>query len=435
VLANLSCGTTPGQTTGEFPPSALYEPLGRKLAGFYMSNLVISLAEARLIVLEAQGFGLLPQSERLQTTLLNETTSVLGGIQIDSVNVVVRSHYMPLFSRLGLYPMSWLDENTYRERLLFEYWGHEASLLPTSLYPLFRHRMEAARPNRRVAHLLQSEPHYVESILREIQDRGPLIVSQLNDPGKRTGPWWGYSNGKVALEWLFATGRVAVAGRQNFTRSYDLAERVIPSRFLNAPTPSPEAAVRELLRISAKALGVGTARDIADYYRIHPKDAEKPLSELEEGGQLVKVAVAGWKEAAFMHPSATGIVKGNTTALLSPFDSLIWKRDRTERLFGFRYRIEIYVPRAARQFGYYVLPFLMDGQLVARVDLKANRQESILMVQSAHIEKGQHPGLVIRELAPQLDTMARWLELSKVTVGTIGNLSSALHLAVRKTNP
>ena len=304
--------------------------------------------------------------------------------------------------------------------------------MPITLYPLFRHRMEDTQPGNRVTHLLNSEPLYIESVLREIQDRGPLIVSELGDPGQRTGPWWGYNKGKVALEWLFAKGRVATADRRNFARVYDLAERVIPSTYLNARTLPPEMAVRELLRLSAKALGVGTAQDIADYYRIRPEAARKRLSELEEAGELVRVSVAGWNGPAYMPSGATVADNVEASALLSPFDSLIWKRDRVERLFGFRYRIEIYVPQASRQFGYYVMPFLMGDRLVARVDLKAARQESTLIVKSAHLEEGQDAGPVVRELAPQLHAVARWLGLGQIRVDRLGNLSPGLRTAMNR---
>ena len=397
-----------------------------------MKNSEIPLCEARQIVLAAQGFGNRSLIGQPESVSLAETATQLGAIQIDSVNVVVRSHYMPLFSRLGPYPMRSLDELVRHQRSLFEYWGHEASLMPISLYPLFRHRMENAKPNSRVAHLLDSAPDYIESVLREIQDRGPLIVSELGDPGQRTGPWWGYSNGKIALEWLFATGRLAIAGRRNFARVYDLAERVIPSEYLNAPTLPPKDAIRELLRISAKALGIGTEKDIADYYRIRPQVVRELLRELEEDGQLVRVSIAGWNEPTYIHSGAVVTDNVEATALLSPFDSLIWNRDRTERLFGFRYRIEIYVPQAARQFGYYVMPFLMGGQLVARVDLKADRQQATLVVKSAHLEEGQDSGQVASELAPQLKAMSQWLGLGQVKVSRSGNLSRDLLAAMRK---
>jgi uncharacterized protein YcaQ len=398
-----------------------------------VTGTAISLREARSVVLSAQGFGNQSLTGQQESVKLGETANRLGVIQIDSVNVVVRSHYMPMFSRLGPYPMSSLDDLAYEQRSLFEYWGHEASLLPTSLYPLFRHRMEErASPNSRVARLLDSAPQYIESILKEIQERGPLIVSELSDPGQRTGPWWGYNNGKIALEWLFATGQLATTKRRNFARVYDLTERVIPSEHLNAHTPSPNNAVRELLQISAKALGIGTARDIADYYRIRPQIASKPLRELEEDGQLLKVSVEGWKETAYIHCDTAVNDTAEAIALLSPFDSLIWKRDRAERLFGFRYRIEIYVPQPARQFGYYVMPFLMGDQLVARVDLKADRQKSTLMVQSAHLEDGQDSGLVASELAQQLNAMSQWLGLGLVKVEKSGNLSTDLIAATRK---
>jgi uncharacterized protein YcaQ len=398
-----------------------------------MTNTTISVREAHRIVLAAQGFGNQSLTGQQCPATLRETANRLGVIQIDSVNVVVRSQYMPLFSRLGPYSMSSLNDLAYKQRSFFEYWGHEASLIPTSLYPMFRHRMEErSSPNSMVAHLLDSAPQYIESILKEIQESGPLIVSELSNPGQRTGPWWGYSSGKIALEWLFATGKLATANRRNFARVYDIAERVIPSKHLNAPTPSPQDAIRTLLQISAKAIGIGTARDIADYYRIRPQVAMEPLRELEEDGQLLKVSVEGWNEPAYIDCNMAITDSTMSTALLSPFDSLIWKRDRVERLFGFRYRIEIYVPQPARQFGYYVMPFLMNNQMVARVDLKANRQESTLIVQSAHLEDDQDSGLVANELASQLNTMSQWLGLEGISVKKAGNLSAKLIAATRK---
>ena len=396
-----------------------------------MPSTQISLPEARRIVLAAQGFGNQSLTGQPVPPALGDLAAHLGAIQIDSVNVVVRSHYMPLFSRLGPYPMASLDALVYRQRSLFEGWGHEASLMPVSLYPLFKHRMADTQPSERVAVLLNSEPSYIDLVLTEIQERGPLTVSELSDPGQRTGPWWGYNKGKIALEWLFSKGRLAIADRRNFTRVYDLAERVIPPEHLNAPALPPELAVRELLLVSAKALGVATAKDLADYYRIRPQVASDPLSELVEEGQLAKVDVAGWKEPAYMPSGAASPDSADATALLSPFDSLIWKRDRVERLFGFRYRIEIYVPEAARQYGYYVMPYLMGGELVARVDLKADRLESTLVVNSAHLEDGQDSGLVASTLVPQLRAMSQWLGLGQVRVGRGGNLSAGLRAATR----
>ena len=390
----------------------------------------ISLREARQMVLDAQAFGRRGLTDQQESDTISETVSKLGAIQIDSVNVVVRSHYMPLFSRLGSYPMGSFDDLVYQQRSLFEYWGHEASLMPMSLYPLLRHRMEDAKPGIRAAALLDTEPEYIESILREIRVRGPLTVSQLNDPGKRTGPWWGHNRGKVALEWLFATGRLAVADRKNFARVYDLAEKVIPSHYMNAPTPAPQDAVRDLLAIAAKAMGIGTARDIADYYRIGPQMARKALDELVEEHRLARVSVAGWVEQAYMPSGSVVGEHVDVSSLLSPFDSLIWKRDRTERLFGFRYRIEIYVPQANRLFGYYVMPFLMGDQLVARVDLKADRKESTLVIQSAHLGDGQDSGLVASNLATQLREMSQWLGLGQVKVVRSGNLSKDLSGAI-----
>jgi uncharacterized protein YcaQ len=354
----------------------------------------------------------------------------MGLIQIDSVNVAVRSHYMPLFSRIGPYAREKLDELAYRHRELFEYWGHVASFLPVRDYPLFRHRMESAHQWRHVERLRKKDPAYIEGVLDEVRERGPLTAGELEDPGTRTGPWWGRGKGKIALEALFGTGELTVRERRNFARVYDLTERVIPREVLSRPAPSREEAHRELLRLAARAHGVGTAKDLADYYRIPILEARARLGELAESGDVQRVRVEGWRDPAFVRPETRIPRAIEARALLTPFDPIVWERERTERLFGFRYRIEIYVPEPQREYGYYVMPFLLGDRLVARVDLKSDRKTETLVVQSAYVEDGSGRRKIAGELAEELDIMAGWLGLARVRVGRKGNLSRDLRAAV-----
>jgi len=389
----------------------------------------ISLATARRLALSAQGFGV-RITQRVDRRQMLGTASRLGLLQIDSVNVAVRAHYMPLFSRLGSYRRDRLDQLAYQERALFEYWGHEASLLPLASYPLFRWKMEAAQPWGGVTALTEEAPGYIEAVRREIAERGPLAASDLSDPGARTGPWWGYGKGKTALEWLAMRGELAVAGRRNFAIVYDLSERVIPTEVRAAPVPSRPEAERELLRRAAAALGVGTAADLADYFRLSLPGVRPLLSELAEAGELAEVRVEGWEQPAFMHPNAGLTPRPETATLVSPFDSLLFYRPRVERLFGFHYRIEIYVPAPKRRYGYYVYPFLLGDRLAARVDLKADRPASVLRVPGAFLENGAAPRAVANALAGALRRMADWLELERVVVGRRGDLAPLLRAAL-----
>lgn len=395
----------------------------------------LSNEEARRIALFAQGFHRVRPKREPNLDDMRQVISDLGLIQIDTVNVLARAHYLPFFSRLGPYRDRMLDELTYEHRELFEYWGHAASFIPMVLYPAFRHRMEMRKGSRRAKWLKEIEdefPGFIDAVLNETRERGPISVSDLSDSGGRTGPWWGLSRGKMALEWHFDLGNLAVSDRKNFTRYYDAPEKVIPTEHLEAPALSVEDSHRQMLMLSVKSHGIGTARDLADYYRVGILSARERLSELVSSGQLREVAVEGWDDIAYIAPDTdVPSERSSARALISPFDSLVWERDRTERMFGFRYRIEIYVPEPKRQFGYYVLPFLMDEELVARVDLKADRHKGRLLVQSAHIEEGRDKGAVSEALAAELTDMARWLGLSRVVVGRKGDLTKALRGAVK----
>lgn len=346
-------------------------------------------------------------------------------VQLDSVNVSARTHYWVFFARLGAYDRDRLDDWLWRSGEHFEYWAHEASILPQESFRLMAHRMRDADPKGRAASLMEEHPGYVESVLDEVRRRGPLTVRDLSDPGERTGPWWGYGRGKIALEWHFRTGAVNIADRPNFHRVYDVTERVVADRHRGDELDRDDAIVA-LLERSALALGIGTLADIADYYRIRMPDARRLFPRVLEGGSVFAVEVAGWGETAYRHVDATIPRRVEGTALLSPFDPLIWHRDRALRVFGMHYRIEIYVPEEQRVHGYYVLPFLMDGEIVARVDLKTDRKAGVLRVQAAHLEPGRNRDEVTRRLATHLRVTARWLECRSIEVTRRGDLAEDL---------
>lgn len=386
----------------------------------------ISAEEARAIAVTAQGLGRRPR----KTPGPDELKAVvdrLGLIQIDSVNVLARAHYLPFFARLGPYRAELLDDLAYRERYLFEHWAHAASFIPVRDYPLLRHRMEAGHRYWTIERLAADRPEYLDDILEQVRVRGPLTIGDMESAGRRQG-WWGWSHAKMALEWHFACGNLAVRERRNFARVYDLPERVFGDDVV-AARMSPADAHREILRKSAAALGVGTARDLADYYRLKAGEAKPRLAELIDSGELTRVAVEGWTEPAYLSPSASSEPTAKATALMSPFDSLVWFRERTERLFGFHYRIEIYTPEPKRRFGYYVLPFLHNNRIVARVDLKANRQAHCLEVKASHLEPGAPPVATARALMKELRLMQRWLGLGRIAVAPKGDLAPALRLA------
>ena len=386
----------------------------------------LTVDQARRIALAAQGFTTPRPTGRVDVRHFRRVLERIGLIQLDSVNVLERSHYLPMFSRLGPYDRAAFDRWTTRSGELFEYWGHEASLIPIGLYPTFGFRMDEMQPWGSIRRLLDNRPGYVESVLQQVADRGPITVSDLDDPGERGGPWWGYAPGKHALEWLFASGRVTAYRTSTFGRSYDLPERVVQEWALQLPRPDETEAYRRLLVDAARHHGVGTVADLADYHRLHAPTARAILADLAVEGAVVPVDVDEWQNPAYVHPEAVLPRRSAGTGLLSPFDSLVWNRDRVERIFRFRYRIEIYVPRDQRQFGYYVLPLLLDGELVARVDLKADRRRRRLLVQAAHIESGREPARVAGALASELRTMASWLDLDDVEVADQGELARPL---------
>jgi uncharacterized protein YcaQ len=379
--------------------------------------------QARRYALGAQGFIDGRATGRVDVRHFRKVVDRVGLIQLDSVNVFSRSHYMPFFSRIGPYDVVALDDWLWQSGEMFEYWGHEASVIPTRNHRLFRWRMDQNFKWSRLAELERDHPEYLESVYRQVAERGPIRTRDLDAPGERdSDQMWGWSNGKVALEALFLQGRVTASDRPNFIRMYDLPERVIPGEHLDGAHPGHDEALAELLMLAAGALGVGTADDIADYYRIRMPAARPVIRRLVESGALVEVDVEGWGKLAYLHPEASLPRRKGGTALLSPFDNLIWYRDRVERIWDFHYRIEIYVPEPKRVFGYYVLPFLLDGDLVARVDLKTDRQANALQVRGAFAEPDVDQKRVGRELKKELEAVASWLDLDDVMVSSNGDL-------------
>ncbi|PAU51228.1 cytoplasmic protein [Pseudomonas sp. PIC25] len=397
--------------------------------------LSLSLKEARRLALAAQGFTSRRPTAAIRAAHLLKVIERLGVVQIDSVNALVRSHYLPLFSRLGIYPRKLLDQaawSTGRQRALFEYWGHEASLLPLELYPAMRWRMRrAARGEgiyRQLARFGVEQQPLIQRVLQTVREQGALGAGSLSTRQERAGPWWDWSAEKHALEWLFAAGEVTVAGRRGFERLYDLPERVIPSVILAQPEPDEAEAQRRLLLRSAAALGVATEKDLRDYYRLEPADTRVRLAELVESGDLSLVRVQGWDKPAYCLGEPRVPRKVTASALLSPFDSLIWERARTERLFDFHYRLEIYTPPHKRVYGYYVLPFLHHERLVARVDLRSERAHGRLAVHAVHGEEaGLHEEALVA-LAGELRALADWLELPDVALNCRSALAARLQL-------
>ena len=398
----------------------------------------LSLAEARRIALAAQGFGGARQATEAARPDLRRMINRLGVVQIDSVNVLARAHTLPAFSRLGRYRTQDLDALAYdgRKRILFEYWGHEASLLPLAMQPLFRWRMQRAAQGQGIysdlATFGRERSALIDEVRREIADRGPLAAQELAHQHKGDGGWWGWSDGKRALEWLFWAGIVTTATRRaTFERVYDLTERALPSSVIELPTPSEADAQRELVRIAARALGVATERCLRDYFRLGPADAKRCVAELVEEGFLTPVDVAGWRQVAYLCEGARLPRSLETQALLAPFDPLIWHRGRAQALFGARIRLELYTPRAKRLHGYYVLPLLLGDRIAARVDLKADRAASVLRVLATHAEPGIEAGAVVAPLVGELRLMAAWLGLERITIARRGDLSSELRRAAK----
>ena len=390
----------------------------------------LSHKQARRIALAAQGFADKRPAKPTRRHLI-ATIERLALLQIDSVNVVSRSHYLPLFSRLGAYPRPLLEELAWgRKPVLFEYWGHEASLMPLDLQPLLRWRMDDARQGvgvwKGVAKFLAEHRPFIDKALAAIHDRGPLSAGELDLGERGQGGWWGWSEAKRATECLFWAGELTTATRRGtFERVYGLPETVLPKAVWSAPTPPRDEAHRILLRRAARAMGVATERDLRDYFRMGLADARRGVAELVEAGDLTPVTVEGWDQAAYLAPEAQRPRTVKANALLSPFDNLIWFRERAERLFDVRIRLEIYTPAHKRTHGYYVLPFLQGEAITARVDLKADRKAGLLRVLAAHREPAANAATAAL-LAVELKLMANWLGLAGVAVAASGDLAPVL---------
>ena len=398
----------------------------------------LSLAEARRIALAAQGFGAPRAQEEAGKRDVRRVFERLGVVQIDSVNVLARAHTLPAFSRLGRYKTQDLHALAYggRKRALFEYWGHEASLLPVDLHPLLRWRMARAARGEgiygAIARFGRERRELIEQVRGEIAECGPLSAGELSHQHKGEGGWWGWSDGKRAVEWLFWSGAVTTATRRGtFERVYGLTEQVLPRSVIETPTPTEADAQRELLRISAQCLGVATERCLRDYFRLRPGDARPRVAELVEAGELIPTAVEGWDAVAYLYSEARRPRRMEAQALLAPFDPLIWQRERVEALFGARIRLELYTPREKRMHGYYVLPFLLGDRIVARVDLKADRAVSALRVQAAHAEAGVAKAAIVEPLAAELRLMAAWLGLERIKTERAGDLARVLGSVLR----
>jgi uncharacterized protein len=386
----------------------------------------VSPAQARRIALAAQGFGR-PPATSVGTRQLNALIERLGLLQIDSVNVFERSHYLPAFARLGAYDKAALDRLTLaRKSRYLEAWAHEAAFIPVTTWPLLRWRMDRYRQNSgyRDSWARANQP-MIAWLKAELAENGPLPASAIeHDSNKRSGPWWGWSQVKIGLEVLFRSGQVVSAGRTRFERTYGLPEQILPADVLERDVNVHEAQKR-LIEHAARAHGIGTAGDLADYFRMKRVESLAAIRELEEEGILLPVRVPGWKAAAWLHRDARIPRRVGATALLSPFDPVVWDRRRAERLLGFHYRIEIYTPAPKRVFGYYVLPLLVDDALVGRVDLKSDRQARVLRVQAAWREPDA-PAETAERLAPLLRQIARWQGLDAVEVMARGDLAPAL---------
>ncbi|MBN9110965.1 MAG: YcaQ family DNA glycosylase [Pseudonocardia sp.] len=398
---------------------------------------------ARRTVLAAQGFADGRPAGAVTRRHLQRVLGRLHLLQLDSVNVAVRAHYMPLFARLGAYPRELVDDAAWshsarRPRLLAEYWAHEACLLPVEDWPLLLSGAKRRGWWKHYGPLVEREPQLVADVLAAVKELGPVGAGTLeNALGGRSTPrppgatWWDRSDVKRICEYLFGVGELTTGTRVHFQRLYDLPERVFPAAVLGAPPVADDEAARRLVRKAVAALGIATEPELRDYYRLGPDRNSRALAELVDAGEVEPVSVRGWKRPAFRDPAARVPRQVTGRALLCPFDPLIWERARAERIFGFRYRIEIYVPEPKREFGYYVFPFLLDGRLVARVDLKSDRATGTLRVKGAFVEPGVDEPRVAAELAVELRLMADWLGLDDLVVGERGALAPALDREVR----
>ncbi|HUE32020.1 MAG TPA: crosslink repair DNA glycosylase YcaQ family protein [Mycobacterium sp.] len=401
----------------------------------------LTAAQARRIAVAAQGFSEPRRGGKITRAHLKRLISRIQVLQLDSVSVAVRAHYAPVFSRLGPYDRDALDRAAWgprSSRLLAEYWAHEAALMAVDDWPLLRWRMRQYRHGRWGSHIVKANPQLIEDIVAAVAELGPSTAGQIEahlaaEPRRKKGTWWTRSDTKWVAEALFASGVLTTATRVGFARHYDLVERVLPPSVL-AREVDDEEAIRELTLRAAAALGVGTEADIRDYFRLSAQQVKPAIADLVAAGEIETVEVDGWSAPAYLRAGRTVPRMDRGTALLCPFDPLIFFRPRVERLFGFHYRIEIYTPAAKRQYGYYVWPLLMDGHLVARVDLKADRASNTLRVVGAFGEPDVPPAQAAAALAGELDSMAAWLGLGGFSVSGRGDLAADLRAAVKRVS-
>ena len=404
-------------------------------------NRSLTAAQARRIAVAAQGFSEPKPGGPINRAHLTRLISRIQVLQLDSVSVAVRAHYAPVFSRLGPYDRDVLDRAAWgprSSRLLAEYWAHEAALMAVDDWPLLRWRMRQYRHGRWGTHIVQANPQLAEDIVAAVAELGPSTAGQIEahlaaEPRRKKGTWWSRSDTKWVAEALFASGALTTATRVGFARHYDLVERVLPPNVL-ARHVDDDAAVRELTLRAATALGVGTEADIRDYFRLSAQQVKPAIAGLVADGEIERVHVDGWSAPAYLRAGRTVPRQDRGTALLCPFDPLIFFRPRVERLFNFHYRVEIYVRANKRQYGYYVWPLLMDGRLVARVDLKADRATNSLRVVGAFGEPDIPRARVAAALAGELESMASWLGLGRFSVSGRGDLAGELRTAAKRAS-
>ena len=396
----------------------------------------MSLDVARRVALGAQGFADPRPSGSVDRRHLRRVMDRMQVLQLDSIPVVIRTQYLPFHSRLGPYRAELIDRVAYGDDEWFECWAHEASLLPVASEPLFRWTKERARRGqtwKRLAEFADEEPAYIAAVLDEVRERGAVAPSELSDPGgvvASLAGWGSWKRGTLALDWLYRVGELGVRRRGNFEKAYSPFDHIIPPEILGSPTPDTPTALRELTLRAVQALGVATAKDIADYFREPMRDLRAGLNDLIESGQVVPATVRGWDEPAFADPEARVPRKIAGQTVLSPFDPVVWNRDRALRLFDFDYRIEIYVPAAKRRWGYYVLPVLVDGEIVARIDAKTDRAEGVLRIRSAHAEPGRLDARHAGRVALAVDDLAGLVQVESVVVEPKGDLAPLLASAL-----
>lgn len=397
-----------------------------------MSEIIpLSAEEARLISLNAQGFSYKRTAGKASASELNSVMDAMKVVQLDAVPIVVRTQYLPFFSRLGNYDMSLYEEIAYKEDQWFELWAHEASIAPVKNEPFFRFIKERAKRGdtwKGLYKVAREEPEYVKTVLKEVEQRGPLEAKHLNDPRYLNQSGWGSrSVGQLALNWLYRIGEVGIRRGKNFEKKYDLITNIVPSEVLSRPSPTEEESLKELYLWAASAMGVASARDIQDYFRTRSANTPTLLEELVEEGLLRKVAVEGWGLESFA-PSDFGTLKQiSPTCLLSPFDPITWNRERLRRIFNFDYKLEIYKPKSKREFGYYVMPFMHNGQIVARVDLANRRQTGVLEILGAFCEPSLDRQAISKPLWEEISLLATFVGCSVIEIKRRGNLSQPLN--------